>query len=422
MSTRRAASSCSTRGSRAAVWPAVGMLLCALSSWPTPAAGQSPFSLVNFGQNVSITEARMDGRGGWGLAERDTVIPAVKNVAGSAGLRQVAILLSGYGEAITSAGVEGERRNRRVMTPNLRAILPLLGGRGTLSAGFRALRATQYEVRVPRTWISDPDTVSGLEQLSREGTQWEIPLGLSLALSDRAAVGANLKLRRGVIRERLNEFFDLPTDAGGASLYRTSALILEDKLSGTAVTFGAVAAPVAAFSLGVQYTPAADLEVARSLELVGVAVLPDTSFTLRMPAEWGVGAAWRFAPRWRCGADYETILYSEFRGRTDWASQMRDEWTVACGVERDPARVRDAGLRNWPLRVGAMIRRWGYDVGGAEIRETRLALGTGFPFRDGNGRLDVALSHGWVGDRESNGYHDRVWRLTVSIAGLEKWW
>ena len=77
-----------------------------------PAAAQSPFSLVNLGQPTNLADARTEGRGGWGLAESDTLAPAYKNLAGLAGLRQVALSLSGQGESIDSRGPDGQRDNR----------------------------------------------------------------------------------------------------------------------------------------------------------------------------------------------------------------------------------------------------------------------------------------------------------------------
>ena len=75
-----------------------------------------------------------------------------------------------------------------------------------------------------------------------------------------------------------------------------------------------------------------------------------------------------------------------------------------------------------PIRVGFSTRQWAYRVGGNAIEENTVSVGTGFPFRRKLGVLDLALSYSKVGDLEKNGLEDSVWRMTVSVAGLEKWW
>ncbi len=408
------------RWSRAGCAAAVAL---AAAAGATDGQAQSPLSLVNVGQNIAVTDARQEGRGGWALAESDTLVPGFHNLAGLAGLRGVTVLICGYGESIASAGGEDERTNRRVWTPTLRAALPLWGGRAALTAGFRSRRATQYSILTPNVWTSGTDTLaSGERQVVREGTQWEVPLGVAIAVTERLAVGVGLNIVRGLTRERLTDFFYLPLDNDGMPLYRSASLVVEDKPAGEVPTFALQATPWSGLTLGGAFTPAHDVEVERTQEVIGVAGIADSTFTLRRPPEWGLGAAWRFQPRWRAGLDYERIALSQLRGRADWERDLVDEWTVAVGVQRERGAVRRAGLHNWPLRFGLKLRRWGYRVGGDEVRETRLAVGTGFAFRQGEGQFDVALSHGWIGDRERNGYEDRVWRLTVSIAGVEKWW
>ena len=56
------------------------------------------------------------------------------------------------------------------------------------------------------------------------------------------------------------------------------------------------------------------------------------------------------------------------------------------------------------------------------VEEKTVSVGTGFPFRQSLGALDVALSYGIIGELEKNGMETEVWRLTISVTGLEHWW
>jgi hypothetical protein len=61
-------------------------------------------------------------------------------------------------------------------------------------------------------------------------------------------------------------------------------------------------------------------------------------------------------------------------------------------------------------------------VGGEVVEEKWINVGTGFLFGQNLGELDVALSYGMIGDLEKNGLETSVWRLGVSVTGLERWW
>ena len=108
-------------------------------------------------------------------------------------------------------------------------------------------------------------------------------------------------------------------------------------------------------------------------------------------------------------------------------ADMQDEYGFSVGMERMKGYVRRGGMGNMPIRVGVSYKRWAYGVGGpgdkgAMIEEKTISIGTGFPFRQNLGELDVAVSYGLVGELEKNDLESEVWRLTISVTGLERWW
>jgi len=385
------------------------------------ARAQSPFSLVHLGAPAAGGDARVLGRGGWGLAESDTMAPSFLNPAGLPGLRQVAISLSGYGELIGSTGDAGSSDNSRVMTPDAAVALPLWGGRAVLAAGFHARRSTQYQTDRPAEWYAGSELLAtGVETFSREGTQFAVPLTVAARATRALSLSASLNLERGSIRERVDNLFLDPVDS--VYTFRRSSLVREDDFSGTSASFGLQWRPTGALALGAVFTTPWDYAVARRQEVYNVSGVADSSYSVSMPAAWGVGASARLASRWSAGADYAWSGLSELRGRPDWELAAADEWRLGIGCERAGARVRRGGWNNLPLRFGVSRGQWGYRVGDEPIREWRVAAGTGFVFNSGGGRVDLALSYGRVGDRERNGYVDDVWRLALSVVGLERWW
>ncbi len=391
---------------------------------------QSPFALTNLGADVRSSSARIDGRGGWGLAESDTLIPSLHNLAGLPGLRKMAIVVSGYAEQVRSEDGAVSRNTSRVRTPTLRAAAPFAGGRLIFSAGFQGLRGTQYDTQRETVFLlPDPDDpleahtpYTAREFFSREGTQFQVPLGLAWRVAPRLSVGASLNLIGGVMRERVNVIFDEPVSTDGSHYFLTSAEELEDELSGLSTTWSLLVDPLPRLAVGASFTTAHDWDVTRTQDMQGIPGSVVEDYRIEMPALWAVGTALALTDRWRFGAEYESQPYSKLRGRADWETDMTDAWRLGIGFDRAEAFVRRAGRRNLPLRVGYSLQKWPYLVNGEEIIEKRVSAGTGFSFRDRSGHLDIALSHAWVGAVNKNGSQDRAWRLSISVVGLEKWW
>lgn len=398
----------------------------------TPLLAQTPFSLVNLGANVASYDARMEGRGGWGLAETDTLVPGFKNLAGLAEVDNVVLLLNGYFErrSIETVTTEaaGSRKTARVLTPNARVAFPLKGKHATLSAGFLSRRATEYISVKPNSWLLGDVVVIGEEQFERRGTQFEIPLAFSLRLLRGLSIAASLNLISGNIRQTVTDIFLQPTDNSGRPLYRPAENINRYEFSGVSGSSYVLFSPFRWLHLGGAYTPSHHVTVEQTQFLDGVASQAKTKFKVLMPMAWGAGLSIDLGSRWRIGCDYEFQEFSQLQGYEPWESDL-DEEILSAGLEIRPARKRGGGLSNLPFRIGVLWHRWGYPVGDINVagainpvEEYRFSIGTGFMFRNGMGSLDISLGYGLVGSVEENSNEDEVWRLGLSISGLEKWW
>jgi hypothetical protein len=392
------------------------------------ASAQNPFALTNIGVDLRSTDARIDGRGGWGLAERDTLLPSFHNIASLPGLTKLAVVMSGYGEQSDAEDASGTRMSSNVRTPSLSTALPFKGGRGVFSAGFRSLRGTQYswveEFSITLTDPDDTDTtedLDGLRTFEREGTQFEVPIGLSWRLDKRLAVGASINLVHGVIKERMSEGFFDNEDDGNLPL-RSNSEVIEDDLSGVSTTYSALLSLHERVQVGATYTAAHNWDMTRTRDMNSIPGNVIQNYEVRIPARWAVGATLGLDKRWRAGFEYESQAFSGLSGRIDWESSMVDSWSISAGLERVEAFKRRGGTGNLPLRAGFSLSRLPYTLNGNEVDEKRFSVGSGVPLRDGNGHLDVALSYIMTGALEDHGVQDRAWRLTVSLAGLEKWW
>nr|MEE4267307.1 hypothetical protein [Candidatus Krumholzibacteria bacterium] len=401
------------------------VLLLVMAPMAQMAMAQTPFAVTNLGQRIDPEDARMVGRGGWGMAVSDSLNPGFKNLAGLTALQQVAIKFTGYGDHVGSKDDQAERTTNRTISPDIRVGLPIIKGKLAFSTGMEVYRSNQFKTFAENIWYAWDDTLTGNEQFLREGTMWQVPLGLSWEVRPGIAVGAALGMVNGTIRESVVQEFITPNNGASsnpAPLYVANGRVQEDEFQGTAWTWSVLVSPHDRLKVGASWRAAHDLDVDRKITLAGVAERYSSTWTYRLPDEYRLGFDLRLASRWRLGADYQMMNFDTGHGRDDWQDALTDEYTFNAGLERSQGFVRRGGWSNLPLRLGMQHRQWGYEVGGQPVKETFYSVGTGFPFRQNLGQVDVALSYGKIGSLADNGVESDVWRFTMSITGLEKWW
>ena len=384
---------------------------------------QTPFALTNVGQKVDTEDARMVGRGGWGMAVSDSTNPGFKNTAGLSAIRQVVFSLVGAGIGTRSEDGDTERTVNRVVTPDLRLAVPVVKGRLAFTAGFSMDRTFRYDTKTLYTTTLREDEVSAVEQFLRRGTLFSVPIGLAWEAIPWLSLGATVNLVRGSNSESLEEFFPVPFTITGAPFYNPVQQVQKDTFQGTSSTFSALYKLGNRVRVGASWTPSYEVDADRNLSITNLSLRYVTSWTMTMPDEYLVGAQADLFGRWMVGGDYQLQTFSEFEGPQEWLAEgMEDEYTISVGLEKRIAYQRKGGLGNWPIRLGFTTRQWAYRVGGNPVTENVYSIGTGFPFRRKLGVLDLALSYGKIGDLAKNGLEDSVWKMSVSVTGLENWW
>jgi hypothetical protein len=391
------------------------------------AVAQTPFAMSNIGEKTVLEDARMVGRGGWGMAVTDSLNPGFKNLASLYSLRHLVLKFTGYGENIESQDTRGERMNSKVYIPDVRVAGPVIKDRLALTAGFVVHRSTQYQTLIDTLWGEAwGDTITGNEQFTRIGNRFKVPVGGALKVLPGISVSGAVNIEAGSLVGTVNNQFTSPffLDGNGnpQPIYNSNVKETKDEFHGTSQTWGVLLNPFSWFQLGASWTPAHKIESTRKVIQFGVSARNISSYTMEMPDEYMAGFQLRPFGRWRLGADAQFQEFSKFVGPDEWMADMEDEFSLSAGLERAQGRTRKGGMSNLPLRVGASFKRWAYRVGGNVIDEKTVSVGTGFPFRQNLGELDVAISYSLVGDLEENGLESTVWRLTLTVTGLERWW
>ena len=379
------------------------------------AAAQTPFASVGLGQNVEMNSARDVGRGSWGMADSDTLTPGTVNPAALADLHFTGLVFSGYGERAKNTGIGGERKSFRTVLPNVRLALPLRAGKLILHAGYQAKRSMEWSSQTDFSIDHFGETVSGSERYRRSGTLYHVPIGLAWRPFRGLAVGGSYNVVRGTINEQILQLFTDPLD----NYYLNNTRDQSEDLKGTCFTASALFDALRIVQLGASYTTAYDLRMEREIGIGGVAERSQETLTGTMPAEYRAGLMIRLSKLWRIGVDGQLARYSEYDGRPDWSPILEDEQTLSAGIERTWVRTKFGRSYDLPFRVGVQWRQWAHTVGGSPVYERTVSAGTGFPFSNRLGMIDISLSYSLIGDEADNGYRSEVWRLGLSITGLE---
>ena len=393
-------------------------LACAVAVAPA-ARAESIFGMGLFGTPSDVTDARIAGRGGAGLAVEDSVNAAVMHAAQLADLTRVTIGLANTFERRTSEDAGGSITRNGLNTPVVRVGFPLFG-RGGFGFGFSAYRSTQWTVIRP--YESDPTTT---ETLDRSGTLFDIPVQLAWRFGDHVTVGAGLHLLRGNVRMEYE--LDLEDRAEIDPLD-----IREDIYSGTATEVSLALRDVGPVSLAGYFVPSYDADV--EIRQRGIALNDRSSGerTDEMPARYGIGLRTSLGGDWIAAADYQVEAWSDYSGRgltfgedgafdpEGAAVDLNDEVEYRFGLERQ-ARPRGFGATA-PLRLGAYWRQWHYPLNGNDVTEWGVTVGTGVVLRAGTARTDVSLGWSRIGGLDENGAQEDVIRVVLSISGSERWY
>jgi len=141
------------------------------------------------------------------------------------------------------------------------------------------------------------------------------------------------------------------------------------------------------------------------------------------PLNVTVGMAWQPFERFVIGGDIDYIDWKTgylFNGLP--LSYMNNNYRIGAGVEFKPSKRRLASYANrMNFRAGVFYGQMNFLSNGQPVNEYGLTAGLGFPIRQGNSRIDVALQAGKRGDISINGLSEMFFRLNFSVSANELW-
>jgi len=293
--------------------------------------------------------------------------------------------------------------------PHVRVALPLFG-KFVAHAGFAGMRNFRADFQLAAREI---DGLGYRQRFARDGTLYQIPVGVSGAFGSRLSAGVTWDFVLGTVDERwVTE---------GDSIVSLSTR-RRDEMTGRTATLGVLARPFERLHVGISWSPQFQIDRNRRLTLedaranTTAAPLRESNSRSKFdyPQVVRVGAAATLSPEWTVATDYMWREWEAYGGDLYEAEAVGNESRFGAGVEWS-ARPR------LHTRIGLSRWTWPQVVGGERLHETALHFGFGIDVKGDGGRFDVALEHAWIGSLDRNERQERTWRVVVSLAGQEVW-
>lgn len=373
------------------------------------AAQESFFSLQFLGVSEESAGGRARGMGIQGIALDDPRTSLALNPGALGGLQYMTFSAVGVSGVRVSSDATLEQRAGMARFPHIRVALPLFG-KVVASAGFVGMRNFRADFQLA------PKDIDGLgyrQRFERDGTLYQIPVGLAGSIGPRWRFGATWDFVLGTVDERW-------VTEGEDILSLNSRR--RDEMTGQTVTLGLVARPLGSLRVGLAWSPQFDINRNRRLTLADVrassatAPLRDSSekshFTYPQVLRAGVALDLGFA--WTVSGDYLWREWESYTGDLYEAAAVGNETRMGGGFEWKPQP-------RLYYRIGASRTTWPHSLAGNRLHETVIHAGLGVDVKVDGGRFDVSVEHAWIGNLEDNQGKERSWRVVVSLAGQEEW-
>jgi len=250
------------------------------------------------------------------------------------------------------------------------------------------------------------------QEFIRKGGLNSYPISVATGVSRYLQVGAYYSIENGSIENRWNIIFD-------AADQRPAFSIQKRTMSGHGWGVGAVVRPVRQVLLGLTYEGEIDYDTSVREFFSNSRADSNYDESTVLPARWTAAAQWH-STNFALYAGGSISDFEQFEGLEFPKDRLYREETASVGFEY----LRGFPLfgTRFPVRLSFVYARLPYSYpDGERVQQILAGLGTGLKFRNGRGKLDLALQTGKVGSRDTNGFETRVLRLYVAVSGAEIW-
>ena len=401
---------------RPPIWFAAICLLTvgAVASSPRDARSASVYSMVLIGERLEAGDVRAITLGGSGNVIPDTMSVMHYNQALLAHLTRVTIGASQFIGFDQATSDEFSEQDNSFAITTLQAAFPIYD-KLVLSVGYRGRYDPDGQFSLRETAPSGDAYTSTFVS---SGGIFSIPLTASAKFTRFLSLAGTFSVERGFVEERWDIVFDDPSFNPGASIKR-------EELSGFGWGAAAVLRPAKWLMLGGTFESQIDYDTEVTTRFTQPGIDTTYNSTMVLPARFTGGVTLMVGGWMLLGQgfysnfeDFEGLAFDRTRLRPEWDASVGIEWTS--GMPLRGARI--------PLRFSVAVGQRPFDFPrepgmdeGEPVNKLLFGIGTGMNIRGGKGKLDLGVQFGQMGDLETNGLQDRIFRVYIGVAGGEEW-
>jgi hypothetical protein len=375
-----------------------------------PAQCQSTFGIYYLGEHVIGGGSRDRALAYSTLAVPDSSGALVQNPAALADVTRVTLSLMQLFEVSRARTADETADLANYSLPHVMVAAPLKKGI-VFSLGYKTGFIGRADFAYPR--IAD-DIPLYYEIYRHRGSLFTIPIGLSIRVREWLKLSASYELERGSIKNDVRiEFYD--------RVYAATESARDRSFSGESWSAALMLRIHPRIYIGGLWDHEVEYEVNEILSYSRSAFDSSSTWNMRLPSAFGVGAAVGVTGRWWLSSQYWMREAPGTEGFPQLSGAVGDETMIGVGLERRP--VPESGFfGRIPIRLGYYQNSWHLEAPRDETVVSRFfTIGTSFGLPGGPGSIDLSIELGQIGSVDSNGSDERMVRFGLGFSVSETW-
>jgi opacity protein-like surface antigen len=373
--------------------------------------GGSILSTKGIGTPMGYPGARSLGMGGLSIALSDSITMSLINPASLYRINGTLLSLQYHFENNRYKDPFGSASSSYSNVDGFGFTVPLGSG---LGIGLSLAPQTRMDYK-----LAFDDSLNGesyTKSITGTGGLNTFALSLSWSPFRKLGLGISGQYWFGKLKEQWQVVYDNKDFISSSDIFST-------KNNGWSFTIGLIAVPLPQWSIGLVYRPSITLSNTTDTYYVFEGTVTSESGKIGIPGFLGAGTSFEIPQLAVFGVEWMKYQWNRFSINGVHPPEIAANQRISTGVEFLGHRIPNEPLyKRIAYRLGFSYQPYfSKDPNGNTIHEWWTSIGFGIPMSNRSYPIDVAFLYGQRGSLETNGLHENLFRIHMSITVGEKW-